>query len=109
MLQIFRMSVGRVLRGDPRFLLRHCVSAVGIARCASRRVSSMDSKWERICTVDGNKEEEFVFVDCTGEEKGGGAVRDLVVTLCCCRKVMLQDCVISFRKLNEMSRYVMLC
>lgn len=66
------MSVGRVLHGDSRFLLRHCVSAVGRGRCASRRVNSTDPKWERSCTVDRNKEEEFVFVDYTGEERGLG-------------------------------------
>lgn len=32
--------------------------------------------------VDRNQQEKFVFVDCTGEEQGGGPRRDLVVTLC---------------------------
>lgn len=37
--------------------------------------------------VDQNQEEDFVFVDCTGEKPGGGAERDLVVSLCYRRKL----------------------
>lgn len=74
------MSVGRVLRRDSRLLLPRCATAVGRARCASRRVCGTDPKWKRICTVDLNQEEEFVFEDCTGEEPRFGPGQDLVVT-----------------------------
>lgn len=87
MLQVFRVSVGRALRGDARSLLRRRVSAMGGARCASRRLCSADQKWERSCTVDRNHEEQFVFVDCIGEEPGGGARRDLLR----CGHVMLKE------------------
>lgn len=72
MFQAFRVSVGRALRGDARFLLRRRVSAMGGARCASRWLCSVDRRWERSCTVDRNQEEQFVFVDCVGEEPGAG-------------------------------------
>lgn len=70
MLKVFLVNVSRTLWGDVCFPARRVLGArsgAGVGRVVTRRLCSTDGRTNLSCTVDPNQEEQFVFVDCTGE------------------------------------------
>ena len=73
MLRVFQVSVRRALRSGVGFPVRRVATAgrtgsvLGSEAAAGRCLTLQLCSRVRSCTVDPNLEEEFVFVDCTGE------------------------------------------
>ncbi|XP_074531034.1 nitric oxide-associated protein 1 [Halichoeres trimaculatus] len=68
MLQVLQVSVRRaVLTGGS--LLTRRAPAAGSGRSVTRQLRSGHGRTVRSCTVDPNLEEQFVFVDYTGQEE----------------------------------------
>lgn len=71
MLKIFQVSVTlthRALRGALYVAARRIpCSGAAAGRALTRQLCSTDGRIVRSCTVDPNLEEQFVFLECTGE------------------------------------------
>lgn len=88
MFQVFQVCVRRQLWSSVsrRFPAAGSAASVpGSGRAAVRQLRSRERDWVRSCTVDPDREEQFVFPDCTGETGTGFTgpeVRVCVVCLC---------------------------